>query len=443
MNKKISPIIAFSIIIIIAGIAGTAILLFSQKVGDNFLVNFNKEENDKVIKEKELCYNEKYSTEFTDKITYSSYSIELDHPLIQVKEDIENIEDLDGLDCVEILILDNMGIYDISFLSNFKNLKVLSLKPRIRQGFLIQDPISDISPISNLNNLKVLNLEFSKPKDLSPVSELKNLEKLYLSYTGISDNDTKHLAGLKKLKVLELQGTHLSDLSFLKQFSELKELSLGISEWGGIYHFEEQSFSDISVLSELNSLEKLHINNAPELSDISSLKKLTNLELLIFNKTLIYDISTISDLKNLKKLYIINSPVFDISAISSLYNLKIVHLERVPVSDIYPLSYLLDHNLEHIRLQQLLISDVPFSTENIDAYIFLPPLTSLDVMEKTFWWFSYPEELDGADIIINKDFICGNDFTDARDGEIYKTVKIDSRCLFVNKGAFVFWLPIK
>jgi len=37
MNKKISPIIAFSIIIVIAGIAGTAIFLFSQDVKDDFL----------------------------------------------------------------------------------------------------------------------------------------------------------------------------------------------------------------------------------------------------------------------------------------------------------------------------------------------------------------------------------------------------------------------
>ncbi len=38
MNKTIPPIIAFSIIIFIAGIAGAAIFLFSQEVKDEFLI---------------------------------------------------------------------------------------------------------------------------------------------------------------------------------------------------------------------------------------------------------------------------------------------------------------------------------------------------------------------------------------------------------------------
>jgi hypothetical protein len=58
MKKIISPIIAFSIIILIAGTAGAAIFLFSQEVKDEFLIK--EEIIEKIIEEDELVNWETY-----------------------------------------------------------------------------------------------------------------------------------------------------------------------------------------------------------------------------------------------------------------------------------------------------------------------------------------------------------------------------------------------
>ncbi len=230
--------------------------------------------------EKELCYNETHTTELTTEINYSWHSHELEEPLVQVKEEVKDVEDLTGLDCLEVLILEDSIIFDISFVKEFENLKVLAIDPKMRQGFLLEEPVSDISPLEKLNKLEILDLSFSSPNSISYLADLKHLRKLNLGYTEISDDDIEHISGLKNLEEINLKGTYLTDITFLKELPNLEKLSLGVSYWPGISNLDADSFSDISPILELDNLKELRIINASQITDTSPLENL-DLDLLI------------------------------------------------------------------------------------------------------------------------------------------------------------------
>ena len=106
MKKQISPIIAFSIIILVAGIAGAAIFLFSQEVEDEFLL---EEEVVKKFTEEEIIEK----NEFEDWKIYMSeeYGFEIKYPSNWNKKhsygDIIFKERDNYADSVRIFIVDN------------------------------------------------------------------------------------------------------------------------------------------------------------------------------------------------------------------------------------------------------------------------------------------------------------------------------------------------
>jgi small GTP-binding protein len=120
------------------------------------------------------------------------------------------------------------------------------------------------------------------------------------------------LKDLKKLTELNLYDNKLIDISPLKDLKNLRSLSIGHNQ-----------LSDISPLKDLKNLTQLFIGSisyytgksgawsrySGNVTDISILNNLINLERLDLSCNQINDISSLKNLKNLKMLCLINNPI--------------------------------------------------------------------------------------------------------------------------------------
>lgn len=108
---------------------------------------------------------------------------------------------------IEELCLSNMGIEDISFLSEYTNLKILHLD---------NNHIADIESIKNMKNLMTLNIANNEIEDISHLSKLTKLLIIKLENNKIQD-----ITPLKKIiesgipvklrKEINIKGIHLFD----------------------------------------------------------------------------------------------------------------------------------------------------------------------------------------------------------------------------------------
>ena len=187
---------------------------------------------------------------------------------------------------------------DISALSGLTNLTTLNLSDNY---------ISDISALSGLTKLTTLILNANKISNISALSRLTKLTTLSLGSHGAASlfgptyegqvswiplgvknsiSDISALSGLTKLTTLDLTNTGISNISALSRLTKLTTLRLGnvagITSLDGSYHSDNladlpvNSISDISVLSELTNLKRLHLQGN-SISDISPLVSNTGL----------------------------------------------------------------------------------------------------------------------------------------------------------------------
>ena len=141
------------------------------------------------------------------------------------------------------------------------------------------------------------------------------------------------------------------------ELTELKILNLSLSN--------TQQITDISALSGLINLENLYLHNT-QITDISALSGLINLETLYLNNTQITDVSALYGLTKLKNLSLYNTQITDISALSGLKKLELLYLYNTQITDISALS----------RLKKLKILSLYYYTNNISV---LSGLTKLSI----------------------------------------------------------------
>lgn len=309
------------------------------------------------------------------------------------KKDVEKI--------VSLQVLDG-GIRDISGIENLTNLQYLDLSrneisvinqlkdlSKLETLLLSENQISDINALQDLTNLKQLSLDNNRISDIEPLKWLTKLEKLYLNYNRISDVDI--LEWLTSLKVLYLGGNQISDYSPVKRYYDnLTDKDFKLSDsttqkdtvifkdenleeavrkkidkpTGEIYKTDvknivsldasDKDITDISGIENLINLQTLDLSHN-EISDISELDSLTDLETLDLSYNEISDISKLRGLSNLETLNLNNNQIGDISAIQGLDNLKSLNLSNNKISDIDPLKGLND--LQSLWLNNNRISD--------------------------------------------------------------------------------------
>ena len=144
--------------------------------------------------------------------------------------------------------------------------------------------------------------------------------------------------------MLELEANNISDLSALAKLTELEWLALNYN-----------NISDISPLAGLTRLEQLYLGRN-NISDISPLAGLTRLEQLYLGHNNISDISPLAGLTRLELLNLQYNRISAISPLARLTGLKWLFLGRNDISDISPLARLT--GLIQLFLFQANISDI-------------------------------------------------------------------------------------
>ncbi len=186
---------------------------------------------------------------------------------------------------------------------------------------------------------------------------------------------------------LSLRGNRdLSDLSLLSSVTNLQTLNCSFAQ-----------ISDLSPLSALTNLQVLYFYNT-QVIDISSLSVLTNLQLLEFSETQVTDLTPLSGLTNLQDINCSNTQVSDLSPLSALTNLQTLDCSNTQVSDLSPLSYLT--NLQTLNCSSTQVCDLsPLSalTKLQSLYCFNTHVTDLSPLS----FLTNLQELDFSNTQIN------------------------------------------
>ncbi len=308
---------------------------------------------------------------------------------------LQSIDGLNELDRskLEILYLQNNQISDISFLSEFTNIKKLVLSNNNLNDisalgslssldflYLDHNCISNIEALKNLRLIETLRLDHQETVKGDGISSLMNidvlanvleLKNLYINNNIIVDIDC--LGSLSKIVVINAANNEIESMSALNVFSNMQYLNLENNNISGstvpiskmtnleTLRLEGNNFSAgtyfNTTVKDLTKLRELSIsseNSGFIINDLGFLANMPNLEHLsipynripqTFSKTgnettIIYDnVGFIANLTKLKYLDISGNNFNDISSISNL-----IQLEQLYVNDLH-VSFVDDEGL--------------------------------------------------------------------------------------------------
>jgi len=215
------------------------------------------------------------------------------------------------------------------YLSNFSNLKFLSLK-RFEEiiGFDKIYALSieglEISWCDFLPNhdekwgfkkIKILLIDFPKKEKVDQLDFLSNLVtietlKLYKSEEA-ADFSNEGLKFLQKLKYLQTSGLGYSNVDALGSLKNLNYVKLS-----------EDNLSDISGLASSENLEFIDLNYSKKLDNISPLNKLKNIKLIDVSYT---QINSLKGLENSVNIHGVKAAVTPIKNLDGLGNAKNIY----------------------------------------------------------------------------------------------------------------------
>jgi Leucine-rich repeat (LRR) protein len=197
-------------------------------------------------------------------------------------------------------------------------------------------------------NLKIAVEEQLGISDPTP-NDMLTLISLHADDRGITN-----LAGLEYAENLQelylRRNQQITDISALDGLVDLEYLFLGLTQ-----------VSDISPLTSLTKLRDLRLWNT-RINDISALSGLINLRTLFLDGNQLTDISALAGLTNLVNLRLYRNQISDISALADMIDLDWLLLDNNNISDISPLTGL--KNLSYLNLQSN-----PLNRQTCDIYI--------------------------------------------------------------------------
>ena len=194
---------------------------------------------------------------------------------------------------------------------------------------------------------KVITPPIVVPGEVVRISD-PNLRAAIAEELGKSPNAPITAEEMKRLRELRVADRGIRDLTGLQFATNMYRLHIGEGRRGN-------QVSDLSPIAGLINLERLYLASNP-ISDISLLKGLTNLKGLVLERTLVSDLSPLKGLTNLEALWMDDTIVSDLSPIARLINLKNLRFHDSLVSDLSPLAGLI--NLENLTFAHRGLSDI-------------------------------------------------------------------------------------
>ena len=205
---------------------------------------------------------------------------------------------------------------------------------------------SDIVNIPDENFKKILNKKLGVSDTSADITEgqLKNIE-----YLSIEDAYIVNITGIEYcINLYKVKFDDCDNLSDISSIGKLTKLQF-------LYIYNSKNISDYSSLANLTTLKILELYNN-NITDISSLENLTNLQSLNLYNNNITDISILKNLTNLQQLSLNSNNITDISSLKDLTNLQRLNLYNNNITDINNLKDLT--NLEYLYLSSNNITDI-------------------------------------------------------------------------------------
>jgi hypothetical protein len=140
--------------------------------------------------------------------------------------------------------------------------------------------------------------------------------------------------------------------------------------------------TDLTPLADLTNLQLLWCRDS-QVQDLTPLARLSRLECLYLHHLPVRDITPLAGLKNLRSVWILDTKVTDVSPLAALHELRSVAIDEQNVADIRPLARLYqlrDLSLDGApvedllplaqlpKLKYLMLPNSPVSKEQVDAF---------------------------------------------------------------------------
>jgi internalin A len=159
----------------------------------------------------------------------------------------------------------------------------------------------------------------------------------------------KSLDNLLNLSRLIISGDvrnnwELSDLSSLSRLTRLQTLICANTE-----------IEDLSPLENLVGLRRLDCSST-KISDLHFVSSLTSLQIISFSNTSVNDLSLLSSLTQLKNIIAHNTEISNLSPLKTLYQLTAIEVSNTEITNLLPLSEL--QNLAWLNITYTNVSDL-------------------------------------------------------------------------------------
>ncbi len=215
------------------------------------------------------------------------------------------------------------------------------------------DHLEDISKLSLMKKLKILDLsDCQNILNYEPLQSAASLEILNLSNTREKkqnqDSYFKKILPITKipsLKQLNCSSNQLSDISFLKDMTNLQVLDIS-----------ENNISDFSPISSLAALQ--YLDGSKNIPDSFQFLRELNLRMLRLNHTAsLQDCKDFSHMNQMEKLYLSGCKnLTSLSGLENLSQLTVLNIENTAVSNLTPIQQL--NKLEYLTLPDLPVQDL-------------------------------------------------------------------------------------
>lgn len=203
----------------------------------------------------------------------------------------------------------------------------------------------------------VTNSSYGAMMDLSKCKAIKEIHTSVPNVKSVIISSLNTVPKDNNVEILSLnQQKYLTDLSFLSRFKNVKVLDM-VSTYQQI-----MQLTDISALSNATNLEKFNLSYAPNIKELPSLEKLSNLKTISVTNS---GLESITDLVNLRKLTNLTKLDFNFNNI-------------VKIDGLIPNEETDFANLEHLNLQnnclqnKVKYNDYTTFEYNITTDIFVP-----------------------------------------------------------------------
>ncbi len=172
-----------------------------------------------------------------------------------------------------------------------------------------------------------------------------DIEQIDLTGKGLTNYDIKNLSQFKNLKIIILNDNNISDLSVLNKMPQVE----------GVW-FNNNKVSDISFVRGMKNLKYLSFTGNI-VYDLSPLEGTSKLESFWADDNRIKDLSPLKENKNMLEIGIHRNPIEgDISALSAMTELTWLSAEGCGITDLYPLRRC--KNLQYIYISNNSIESV-------------------------------------------------------------------------------------